>query len=256
LGFDEMPVLRNERHERFAQEIARGQNGTDAYLAAGYALARDAAARNAYRLRSREDIKTRIDELAGKKRGRVAVEQIVEGVRTGRPTLYRPELCEMAGRLALLGLKETEMADALNVDVSTLIEWKARHREFREAIERGGVHADARMADSLYHRGLGYQHEAVRIFMPAGAEAPVYAPYVERYPPDTQAASLWLRNRQPAKWRDRQEVNHTGTLEQRLAAMTPAEREAGAVALALRIERRLAELTATTVEPDEGEPEE
>jgi hypothetical protein len=29
------------------------------------------------------------------------------------------------------------------------------------------------MADSIYHRGLGFQHEAVRIFMPAGADAPV-----------------------------------------------------------------------------------
>ena len=44
---------------------------------------------------------------------------------------------------------------------------------------------------------------AVKIFMPAGAEAPVCASYTEHYPPDTQAASLWLRNRQPAKWRDR-----------------------------------------------------
>jgi phage terminase small subunit len=73
-----MPVLRNERHERFAQGIAKGKNGADAYLAAGYALARDAAARNAYRLRSRQDIKARIDDLAGEKCGRVAVEQVVE----------------------------------------------------------------------------------------------------------------------------------------------------------------------------------
>jgi hypothetical protein len=234
-------------------EIAKGKNGADAYLAAGYALARDAASRNAYRLRSRQDIRERIDELAGKTNGRVAVGQVALGIKTGRPTLYRPELCELARRLALLGLTETEMADAFNVDVGTLIEWKARHREFREAIQRGGVHADAHMADSLYHRGLGYQHEAVRIFMPAGADAPVYAPYTEHYPPDTTAASLWLRNRQPSKWRDRQEVNHTGTLEQRLAAMTPAEREAGALDLAERMRRRLAELGAPTIEHEEEE---
>ena len=28
-------------------------------------------------------------------------------------------------------------------------------------------------------------------------------PYTEHYPPDTQAASLWLRNRQPRQWRDK-----------------------------------------------------
>jgi len=175
----------------------------------------------------------------------------VEGVRTGRPTLYRPELCELARRLALLGLTETEMAEAFNIDVGTLIEWKARHKEFREAIERGGVHADAHMAESLYHRGLGYRHEAVKIFMPAGAAAPVYAPYTQHCPPDTQAMSLWLRNRQPAKWRDRQQVDMTGSVEHRIAAMTPDERAADAVALVERVRARLAALRTIEHEPEE-----
>jgi hypothetical protein len=247
-----MPQLTNQRHERFAQEVARGQNGTDAYLAAGYALSRGAAARNAYRLRSRQDIRERIDELAGKTNGRVAVEQVVESVRTGRPTLYRPELCELARRLALLGLTETEMADAFNVDVGTLIEWKARHREFREAIERGGVHADAKVAESTYHRALGYRHPAVKIFQGTPEGGPVIVPYTEHYPPDTQAASLWLRNRQGARWRDKQEVDVKGSFIHRLQQMSPAEREAAAIELAERIRRRLTELGAPTIENEEG----
>ena len=32
-------------------------------------------------------------------------------------------------------------------------------------------------------------------------------PYKIEHPPDTQAASLWLRNRQPHRWRDRHEVD-------------------------------------------------
>src|SRR6266568_506354 len=70
-----MPALRNERHERFAQEIAKGKNGADAYLAAGYALARAAASRNAYRLRNRQDVAARIAELSAKARGRIAAER-------------------------------------------------------------------------------------------------------------------------------------------------------------------------------------
>ena len=72
----------------------------------------------------------------------------------------------------------------------------------------------------------------------------------EHYPPDTPAASLWLRNRQPAKWRDRQEVNHTGTLDQRLAAMTPDERAADAIALVERIRARLAAARTIEYEPE------
>jgi len=77
--------------------------------------------------------------------------------------------------------------------------------------------------------------------MPAGAEAPVYARYVQHYPPDTTAASLWLRNRQPDKWRDRQQIDVTGTFKHRLLQMTPDERAAQALDLAERIRRRLAD---------------
>jgi hypothetical protein len=48
----------------------------------------------------------------------------------------------------------------------------------------------------------------VKIFMPAGATEPVYAPYKEFVPPDTTALSIWLRNRHSDKWRDR--IEHSG----------------------------------------------
>ena len=59
----------------------------------------------------------------------------------------------------------------------------------------------------------------------------MYAPYVEHYPPDTAAASLWLRNRQPKLWRERSEnVQVTMTLEQMiLAAGGGAEELASAI---------------------------
>jgi hypothetical protein len=132
--------------------------------------------------------------------------------RIGRPTLYRAELCEEAFNLSLLGKTDAEMALVFGVNEDTLNEWKRRHREFSVSITRGKDLADAKMARSLYERGLGYSHEAVKIFMPAGASKPVYADYVEHYPPDTAAASLWLRNRQGAKWKDKTETEHSGTV--------------------------------------------
>src|SRR4029077_9635967 len=38
--------------------------------------------------------------------------------------------------------------------------------------------------------------------MPAGAKKPIYTPYVEHVPPDTTAQIFWLKNRDPAHWRD------------------------------------------------------
>lgn len=128
----------------------------------------------------------------------------------GRPTIYTAETAAFGYRLALLGLTDEEIGHALGVSETTINAWKTRHIEFSEALIRGKVVADAKVASSMYERACGYSHDAVKIFMPAGALEPVYAPYIERYPPDTQAASLWLRNRQPAKWRDKQEHEHSG----------------------------------------------
>jgi len=36
----------------------------------------------------------------------------------------------------------------------------------------------------LYERAVGYNYDAVKIFMPANAKKPVYAPYVEHISPD------------------------------------------------------------------------
>lgn len=128
----------------------------------------------------------------------------------GRPTSYSDEYPEQARKLCLLGATEQEMADFFGVHPDTITEWKRVHEEFSVSITLGRMVADAEVADKLYHRARGYSHPAVKIFMPAGAAEPVYAPYVEHFPPDTQAASLWLRNRQPKKWRDKQDVEHTG----------------------------------------------
>jgi hypothetical protein len=54
----------------------------------------------------------------------------------------------------------------------------------------------------------GYNYDAVKIFMPAGAKKPVYAPYREHVPPDTTAAIFWLKNRDPAHWCDAWQLEH------------------------------------------------
>lgn len=124
----------------------------------------------------------------------------------GRPTDYREEYNEQARKLCLLGATDVELAEFFGTSEVTLNAWKKEFPAFLKSMNAGKDVADAEVAEKLYHRARGYSHKAVKIFMPAGATEPVYAEYTEHYPPDTPAASLWLRNRQPKKWRDRQEV--------------------------------------------------
>jgi hypothetical protein len=131
-------------------------------------------------------------------------------------------------------------AEQFGISPDTLYEWQAAHPGFSEALQSGKTPADAEMAASFYKRGLGYEQPAVKIFMPAGADAPVYAPYMEHYPGDVGAQKSWLFNRQRGLWQDRQSVDVGGTLEVRLANMTPDERAADAIALVQRIQARQA----------------
>jgi hypothetical protein len=82
--------------------------------------------------------------------------------------------------------------------------------KFCQALKAGKEAADQRVERSLYQRAVGYAHDAVKIFMPAGASAPVYAPYVERVAPDTTAAIFWLKNRKKDEWRDVSRQEQTG----------------------------------------------
>src|SRR5882762_11231032 len=95
-----MPVLQNARHEIFAKALAGGKSASAAYRAAGYQCAPHKARGHGHRLRTREDIAARIQELVDKPQNRVATQQIVEAIRTGRPTIYRPELATLARKLS------------------------------------------------------------------------------------------------------------------------------------------------------------
>jgi len=61
---------------------------------------------------------------------------------------------------------------------------------------------------SLYQLANGYNYDAVKVFMPAGAKQPVIVHYTEHCPRDVGAAFIWLKNRDPERWRDVQNVEH------------------------------------------------
>lgn len=106
-----------------------------------------------------------------------------------------------AGKLALLGLTDVQMAAALDISKATLNTWKKQHPEFLDSIKGGKDVADAEVALSLFQRANGYSHKAVKMFQAGGAI--IAKQYTKHYPPDTVACIFWLKNRQPALWRDK-----------------------------------------------------
>jgi hypothetical protein len=136
---------------------------------------------------------------------------------TGRPTDYKDEYCEQVEKLCKLGATDKEIADFFGVTETTINNWKIEHPEFFESIKAGKEIADSSVAERLYQRALGYEHDDVHICTVsdgAGCGSHVEkVPIRKYYPPDTTAAIFWLKNRKPDRWRDKQDIEHSGKLD-------------------------------------------
>ena len=102
--------------------------------------------------------------------------------------------------------------------------------------------------------GAGYARGAAGR---AEADHPYY------YPPEPNAESLWLRNRQPHLWRDKHEHEHNGSLDDRVALMPTDERLAKARELIMfgqaylpLLARQRAEEEAKVIEHESAEASE
>ena len=125
-----------------------------------------------------------------------------------RPSKYKPEFATQAAKLCALGATDAQLADFFEVSVSTINLWKVQHAKFSESIKVPKAEADDRVEQSLYRRAMGYEHDEVDIRVVGGAI--METPIRKHYPPDTTAAIFWLKNRRPADWREKQEIEHKG----------------------------------------------
>ena len=128
----------------------------------------------------------------------------------GRPTDYKPEYAEQAAKLCELGATDQELAEFFKVETRTIYRWKHSHVEFCQAVMCGKDAADERVVRALYNRAVGYTFESEKVFQHQGEI--IRAPTLEHVAPDPSAAMNWLKNRQPDKWRDKQDVEHSGNV--------------------------------------------
>ena len=89
-----MPILKNPKHERFAQELAKGKTATEAMAAVGYA-----DPRNSTRLTNNDEIRRRIDELMtkGAQRAEVTIESLIREAAEIHRAAVMDRLCCSVG---------------------------------------------------------------------------------------------------------------------------------------------------------------
>jgi hypothetical protein len=131
--------------------------------------------------------------------------------KRGRPSNYKPEYARQVTHLCRLGATDAEIAEIFGCGIPTFYRWQHEHPEFQKAIKLGKAEPDNRVERSLYQRAVGYSHPDVHISNYQGEVT--ITPIMKHYPPDVAAAFIWLKNRRPELWRDKQEIEHTGTVE-------------------------------------------
>lgn len=133
----------------------------------------------------------------------------------GRPTDYKKSFAKQAEKLCLLGATDDELADFFEVHRSTIYRWKHEHSDFCDAIKSGKEASDERVERSLYQKATGYnvkEQQAIKVKLEQHREG-VEVVDVERHvPADTTAAIFWLKNRRSGAWRDKQDIEHSGTI--------------------------------------------
>ena len=102
-----------------------------------------------------------------------------------RPTKLTSETAHTAKVLARLGFSDEKLASAIGVSRSTLHDWRKANPEFADTLKTAKATADSKVIDALFQRATGYQ-AADGTHIPAHPTAIVF----------------WLKNRQPAEWRD------------------------------------------------------
>jgi DNA-binding XRE family transcriptional regulator len=129
----------------------------------------------------------------------------------GRPTVYKPEYVELAYNYCLLGATDADLATYFDVTEQTINAWKHDHPDFFLSLKQGKEEADAKVAASLFKKATGYKLKEQHIIHFEG-EVTEIVEIDKEYPPDTTSMIFWLKNRQPKFWRDKQEVQHSGSM--------------------------------------------
>lgn len=156
------------------------------------------------------------------------------------------------------GLTDEQIAANIGINTATLYDWKKKYPKISESLKRGKEIVDIQVENALLKRALGYSYnedkyisvpmdeveyqtkleEYMNLYKfhhPDATDDELFL-IRERFPktkeqlverkvkevvPDTTAQIFWLKNRRPDKWRDKQDMELSGKLEQAVTFYMP-----------------------------------
>lgn len=125
----------------------------------------------------------------------------------GRPPKieFDERLLIIVKNLAAEGKTMAEIAHILGIGPYTFLKYRNKIEDLEAAVQEGKGFADDLVEQALFARACGYWATEIKVFQHKGK---ILKEQVRVWhPPEVGALKLWLMNRKPEDWRERQDVN-------------------------------------------------
>lgn len=106
------------------------------------------------------------------------------------------------------GLTDEQIAHNMGICRDTLYEWKKRFPDMADALKKGKDAVDLEVENALLKRAMGFEYTETRTETADDGTVKTIVTHKTMLP-DTTAQIFWLKNRRPAVWRDKQQVEHS-----------------------------------------------
>lgn len=115
------------------------------------------------------------------------------------------------------GLSNEQIAHNMGITFQTLYKWQGKYSELREALKKGKEVVDREVENALLKRAMGYEtveevEEPVEDKETGEVQMRVTKRVKKQVAPDVTAQIFWLKNRKPAEFRDKHDVEFKGEL--------------------------------------------
>lgn len=111
------------------------------------------------------------------------------------------------------GLTDEQIAHNIGITTTTLYDWKKKYSAFSDALKKGKEVVDIQVENALLKRALGYSYTETTRERLENGKMEVTKTVTKEVQSDTTAQIFWLKNRRPDRWRDKQNVELDGKLD-------------------------------------------
>jgi len=110
------------------------------------------------------------------------------------------------------GLTDEQISHNIGISKVTLYDWKNKYPDFSNSLKKGKEVVDIEVENALLKRAKGYKYLEKKVETNENGEQKI-TETIKEVVPDTAAAFIWLKNRKPSQWRDKQETIANGDIE-------------------------------------------